>query len=70
VIGPKRMEVIDESVAAILRGMEPAQRVEQVFEAGRLARTMTAAGVKSRHPDWSDQEIRQEVARIWLRGTT
>ena len=64
----KRMEVVDEAVAVILRGMAPAQRVEQVFQAGTLARTMMAAGVKSRHPDWSDQEVRQEVARIWLRG--
>lgn len=68
VIDPNRMEVVDEAVAAILRGMSHAQRVEQVFQAGTLARTMMAAGVKSRHPDWSDQEVRQEVARIWLRG--
>lgn len=64
----KRMEVIDEAMAAILRTKTPAQRVELVFQAGTLARTMMAAGVKSRHPDWSDQEIQQEVARIWLRG--
>lgn len=64
----KRMEVIDEAMAAVLRTKTPAQRVELVFQAGTLARTMMAAGVKSRHPDWNDQEIQQEVARIWLRG--
>lgn len=68
VIDLKRMEVVDEAVATILRGMAPAQRVELVFQAGALARTMMTAGVKCRHTDWNDQEIRQEVARIWLRG--
>ena len=67
-IDPKRMEVVDEAVAAVLRTKTPAQRVELAFQAGALARTMMAAGVKSRHPDWSAQEIRREVARIWLRG--
>lgn len=67
---PIRMEIVDEAIAAVLRGMTPAQRVEQVFQAGTLARMMMAAGVKNRHPDWSDREIRQEVARIWVSGPT
>jgi hypothetical protein len=68
VIDPKKIEVVDDAIAAILRGMAPAQRVELVFQAETLTRTLMAAGVKSRHPDWSDQEIQQEVARIWLLG--
>jgi hypothetical protein len=68
VIDPKKIEVVDDAIAAILRGMAPAQRVELVFQAETFTRTLMAAGVKSRHPDWSDQEIQQEVARIWLLG--
>jgi len=68
-IDPKRIEVVDTDIAAVLRTKTPAQRMELVFQAGALARTLMEAGVKSRHPDWSDEEIRQEVAGIWLRGS-
>lgn len=68
-IDPKRIEVVDNAIAATLRDMAPAQRVDLVFQAETLARTLMSAGVKSRHPDWSDQEIQQETARIWLRGS-
>ena len=68
VIDPKRIEIVDDNIAAILREMAPAQRVEMVFQAEGLARTLMAAGVKSRHPEMSDLEIHKEVARIWLRG--
>ena len=67
-IDPKRIEIVDNAIAAILGEMAPAQRLELVFQAETFARALMAGGVKSRHPDWSDREIRQEVARIWLRG--
>jgi hypothetical protein len=40
-----------------------------VFQAAALARTLMEAGVKNRHPDWSLEEINEEVARIWLHGS-
>jgi hypothetical protein len=69
VIDPKRIEVVDNEVASVLRTKTPAQRVEMVFQAAALARTLMEAGVKNRHPDWSLEEINEEVARIWLHGS-
>jgi hypothetical protein len=64
-----RFEVVDDAVAAVLRSKTPAQRVEMAFQAEAFARTLTAAGVRSRHPDWNVEEIEREVARIWLFGS-
>ena len=66
---PTKVEVVDDSVAAVLRDKTPAQRVEMAFRAQSFARLLTAAGVKSRHPDWNAEEIEREVARVWLLGS-
>jgi hypothetical protein len=68
-IDPKRIEVVDDEVAAVLRSKTHAQRVEMVFQAGALARTLMEAGARSRHPDWDLDKIRREVARLWLHGS-
>jgi hypothetical protein len=68
-LDPKKVEVVDDAVAAVLRDKTPAQRVEMAFQAEALARTLMAAGVKSRHPEWNAEEIKREVARIWLLGS-
>jgi hypothetical protein len=39
-----------------------------VFEAERSMRRMLDAGLKSQHPDWSQTQIKQEIARRWLKG--
>ena len=63
---PGRIEVVDGLVAAALREMGPARRLELVFQAERFARTLMEAGVKGRNPGWDDDQVRKEVARIWL----
>lgn len=68
-LDPTRFEVVDDDVAAVLRDKTPSQRVEMAFQAEAFARTLTAAGVKSRHPEWNAEEIEQEIARIWLLGS-
>ncbi|MBI5575515.1 MAG: hypothetical protein HY896_04045 [Deltaproteobacteria bacterium] len=66
---PKRIEVVDDLVAAALREMGPARRLELVFQANRFTRTLVEAGVKGRNPGWGDEQVRKEVARIWLHGS-
>ena len=66
---PIRFEVVDDAVASVLRDKTPAQRVEMAFRAEAFARTLAAAGARSRHPAWNDEEIAREVARIWLLGS-
>ena len=44
----------------ILRGLGPAGRAAMAFELSDNLRTMVEAGVRSRHPDWEESEVRSE----------
>ncbi|MDA8122298.1 MAG: hypothetical protein M0Z38_07015 [Deltaproteobacteria bacterium] len=68
-IDTKRIETVDDAVAAALREMGPARRLEMVFHAEKFTRMLMEAGARSRHPEWSDEEIHKEVARLWLHGS-
>ena len=65
----QRVERLDPMVAEILRHKTPAERVAMVFEADRDMRQMLLSVLTSEHPDWSSEQIRQEITRRWLRGT-
>ena len=65
-----QIEVVDEAVAKVLRSKEPSERVAMIGQANRTMRALLAGHVRTRHPDWSDEQVRREVARRLLRGTT
>ena len=67
-IDPRRIEVIDDAMAAIYRAMTPAQRVAITCDANRTARLMLAAQIRRLHLDWSDEQVTTEVARRMLHG--
>jgi hypothetical protein len=69
-IDPKRIEVVDPAIAAILRRKTPAQRLAVVFECNRTFRSRLAGHLRTRHPDWDDDAIAREIARRLSRGTT
>ncbi len=66
---PRRIEVIDDAVAEVLRHKPPAEKLKLVFAANRTIRLRIEAALRTWHPDWSDDEIRREVARRMTRGT-
>jgi hypothetical protein len=70
VIDPKRIEVVDDAVAEILRRKTPAERIALGFAANRTVRLVVEGGIRSNHPDWDDERVRAEVARRMLNGTT
>ncbi len=65
---PLRIEVIDRVSAAILAAKIPAEKVAMVAESWRTARLLAEAGARYLHPDWSDLQIQQEVARRMMHG--
>ncbi len=69
---PRRVvvEVIDEQMAAILRQKSMAEKIAMVGAAHRTARSLIRCGVKLQHPDWTEQEVHDEVLRRLLNGTT
>ena len=56
-----RIEVIDWDVAKILAAKSPAEKAAMVDSANRTARMLIAAGIRRRHPDWTEEKITQEV---------
>lgn len=62
-IDPRRIEVVDDEVARILRGMSGMERLRLAHEAWDLARQRLTAFMSARHPEWSPEEVRQEVAK-------
>ncbi|MBI4591673.1 MAG: hypothetical protein HY725_22835 [Candidatus Rokubacteria bacterium] len=62
-LDPRRIEVVDDEVARILRGMSGADRLRLAHEAWELARERLIAFVSARHPQWSPERVRREVAK-------
>ena len=65
-IDPRNIEVIDDDLAAILRQKTPAERIAMAADANETARVLAAAGIRHCHPEWSELQVRREVARRML----
>jgi len=63
-----QIEVLDERMAEVLRRKSPAERLAIGFEMWESAREMIKSFLASEHPDWSEAQVDQEVARRLLRG--
>jgi hypothetical protein len=68
-LDPGQIEVIDDAVAEILRRKTPAEKLAMVFAANRTMRLRIEGALRTWHSDWSDEQIRREVARRMTRGT-
>lgn len=62
-IDPRRIEVIDDDLAVVLRDKTPAERLGMIAAANRTARLLAAAGIRYQHPDWNDAQVHAEVIR-------
>lgn len=55
---------------AIYRAMTPAERLRQAERLYWQARRLREAYERSRHPDWTDEQIREHVKRIFMLART
>jgi hypothetical protein len=58
-----------EQIAA-LRAMSGEQRLRVAEMLFWSARKMKTAGVKAQHPDWTEEQVKEEVRRIFLNART
>lgn len=68
-IDPRRIEVMDGQVAAIMRAKSPAEKLAMLDEMWLLARSLAEAGVRRSHPQWTDAQVQREVARRISHGS-
>jgi hypothetical protein len=64
-----QIEVVDDAMAEVLRQKTPAERVRMISDANRLMRTVICGYLRTRHPDWDDGHIAEEVIRRMSCGT-
>ena len=50
----------------ILRGMSGERRLHVAEQLYWTAHRLKTAGVRNQHPDWSDEQVKAEVRRIFL----
>jgi ABC-type Na+ transport system ATPase subunit NatA len=61
-------ESMDPVQIAAYRRMTVAQKLDQMAELYRLNRELLAAVIRSRHSDWSDEQVEREVRDHMLYG--
>lgn len=59
----RRIEVMDDEMAAVLRAKSGAERLQIAFGLFESARRMLTSMLAADHPDWSEERLRREVAR-------
>ena len=50
----------------ILRRMTGPERVAKAFEMSDAARSVSEAGIRHRHPEWSDEQVRDALLDLLL----
>jgi hypothetical protein len=68
-IDPRRIEAVDDCIVPILRAKTAVERIAMFDAANRTARLLQAAGLRMRHPKWTDAMIESEINRIRINGT-
>lgn len=51
---------------AIYRKMSPQQRLQVALQLSQTGRRLLGEGIRLRHPEYSDQELRLATIRAWL----
>jgi hypothetical protein len=52
------------------QAMTPEQKLQLALDLYYSARALKAAGLKSKHPEWSTEEISQKVREIFMYART
>ena len=64
----RRIEVVDEVMADVLRRKTPAQRIAIAFGLWRSVRKSLQSQLAAKHPEWDQRQVDREVARRLSHG--
>jgi hypothetical protein len=64
----RRIEVVDEGMAEVLRQKTPAQRIAIGFGLWQSARNSLLFQLAARNPEWDQRKVEREVARRLSHG--
>jgi hypothetical protein len=57
---------MDEKVQELLRALTPEQKLRTAAQMYWAARELRAAGLRARHPDWTEKQIQEEVRLAFM----
>ena len=60
---PRRIEVIDDQSAAMLRAKSGQESLAIAFGMFDFAVDVLTASVRDHHPEWTDRQVAEEVSR-------
>jgi hypothetical protein len=67
-LDPRKIELLDDAMVAVLRTKTPAERLAMAFDCNRTARLIIAGHLRTLHPDWTEPQIQAGVAGRMLDG--
>ena len=67
-LDPGQIEVVDDTMAEILRRKTPAERIRIGFTLWTSARKMLITHLKKTHPEWNNDRVEKEVVRRLSHG--
>lgn len=50
----------------VYRRMAPSERLNVGLELTRMSRDLLAEGIRTRHPEYSDDEVKWAAIRVWI----
>jgi hypothetical protein len=65
----RKLEVVDDEMARVLRGMTGAERLKIADRMFSSARRMIASHLASEHPDWDQERIEREASKRISHGS-
>lgn len=65
----RKIDVMDDEMVRILRGMTGAERLEIADRMFTSARRMIASHLAAEHPDWDQERIEKETTRRISHGS-
>jgi len=67
-LDPGQIEVVDDTIAEILRHKTPAERIRIGFTIWTSARNMLMTHLKKTHPEWNNDRVEKEVVKRLSHG--
>lgn len=64
----QNFEMIDDTMADVLRSKSEAERLRIAGRLWRSARVIVRGAVRNRNPEWTEEEVNREVARRMSHG--
>ena len=68
-LDPRRIELLDPAIVAILKTKTPAEKLAMVFDAHQFAFDVQCCQIRAAHPEWSISDVRDAVVRRLSRGS-